>query len=512
MYVALDGGEQDLAGILGIALLLLRLDEGLQPGHCLLHHPGGFHHLGQEHLALAEQVADPVHAGHQGSFDHMQGTLRLQARGLGVLVDVFGDALDQGVRQALGHRPGAPLQILLLYGGAVPTVVVGNGQQPLGGVLAAIEDYIFHAVPQLLRQVVIDGQLAGVDDAHVHARLDGVVEENGVDGLAHRVVAAEGEGDIGNTAGDQGVGQGAPDIPGGVDEIQAVAVMLRHAGGHGEDGRVEDDVLRREAGLFREDLVGATADLHLALVAVRLALLVEGHDDGGGAVAVDQFGLLDEVLLPLLEGDGVDDALALQAFESGLQHLPLGGVDHHRHLGDVRLAADQVQETHHAGLGVQHGLVQVDVDDLGAVLHLLAGHTQGGLVLLLHDQPLEAGGAGDVGALAHVQEQALGADIAGLQSRQAALYWVLGDLAWWNLRYGVGNCLDEVRRGTTTATDDVEKTALSPLFDQPCHILWGVVVTRGGQRVGQAGIGVGGDESLGDIGELLHILTQLIGT
>ena len=40
---------------------------------------------------------------------------------------------------------------------------------------------------------VVDRELAGVDDAHVHAGLDGVVEEDRVHRLAHRLVAAERE-------------------------------------------------------------------------------------------------------------------------------------------------------------------------------------------------------------------------------------------------------------------------------------------------------------------------------
>jgi hypothetical protein len=46
-----------------------------QIGHRLLHHAGRLHHLRQEHLAGAEQVADDVHAGHQRAFDDMQRTL-----------------------------------------------------------------------------------------------------------------------------------------------------------------------------------------------------------------------------------------------------------------------------------------------------------------------------------------------------------------------------------------------------------------------------------------------------
>ena len=79
--VALDGGEQDLAGRLALRepkLLLLLLHERHEIGDRLLHHPRRLHHLRQEHLAGAEQIADHVHAGHQRAFDDVQ-----RARGLG---------------------------------------------------------------------------------------------------------------------------------------------------------------------------------------------------------------------------------------------------------------------------------------------------------------------------------------------------------------------------------------------------------------------------------------------
>src|SRR5206468_4499411 len=67
-------------------------------------------------------------------------------------------------------------------------------------------------------------------------------------------------------------------------------------------------------------------------------------------------------------------------------HLPFGAVDHDRHARDVRLAGDQVQETHHGCLAVEHGLIHVDVDDLSAVLHLLAGDGEGLLELAVQDE------------------------------------------------------------------------------------------------------------------------------
>src|SRR5205807_1773221 len=85
-----------------------------------------------------------------------------------------------------------------------------------------------------------------------------------------------------------------------------------------EHVRVEDDVLRREASLLGQQAVGALADLDLALHRSGLPELVEGHDDDPGAVAPRHPRLLEELFLALLEADRVDDALALDAPEPGL--------------------------------------------------------------------------------------------------------------------------------------------------------------------------------------------------
>ena len=83
-------------------------------------------------------------------------------------------------------------------------------------------------------------------------------------------------------------GQRCLDPARGLDEVDGVVVVLLDAGGHGQDVGIEDDVLRREADLLGQDAVGARADLDLALDGVGLALLVEGHDDHGRAVAADE--------------------------------------------------------------------------------------------------------------------------------------------------------------------------------------------------------------------------------
>jgi hypothetical protein len=371
------------------------------------------------------------------AFDHVQraatARLDLLVALFGVDRDEVGDAVHQRVAQAGFDRGG-------VLGGAAPgqlgAVVLGraldlfgDAQQALGrgqaGVFAvlehrlAVEHDVFDQLAQLGVQVVVHADHAGVDDAHVHARLDGVVQEHGVDGLAHRLVATEAERHVRDAARHLGARQVLLDPARGVDEVHGVVVVLFDAGGNGKDVRVEDDVFGREAHLVHEDAVGALADLGLALIGVGLTLFVKGHHHGGRAIALDQLGLVQEVLDAFFQRDRVDDALALDALQARFDHVPFGRVDHDGHARNFRLAGDQVQEAHHGGLAVQHGLVHVDVDDLGAVFHLLARHRESVLKAAFQDHARKGLRARHVGALAHVDEQRARADVHWLQAGQA---------------------------------------------------------------------------------------------
>ena len=122
---------------------------------------------------------------------------------LGVLDHVLVDAVDQRVLQPFAHRQFAPGQRRCRCPvRASALVLFGDLQQALGRVRAAVEHHVLDALAQFGIEVVVDRQRAGVDDAHVHAGLDRVVQEHRVDRLAHGVVAAERERHVGDAAGD----------------------------------------------------------------------------------------------------------------------------------------------------------------------------------------------------------------------------------------------------------------------------------------------------------------------
>src|SRR5690606_26367159 len=102
----------------------------------------------------------------------------------------------------------------------------------LGGVGAAVEDDILTGFAQFGLDGFVDDQLPGIDDAHIHAGLDGVIEEHRVHRFTHRFVAAERKAQVGYATGNVDVGQGSGDLSRRFDEIDTVIVVLVDTGGN----------------------------------------------------------------------------------------------------------------------------------------------------------------------------------------------------------------------------------------------------------------------------------------
>ena len=193
----------------------------------------------------------------------------------------------------------------------------------------------------------------------------------------------------------------------GLDEVDRVVVVLLDAGGDGEDVRVEDDVLGREADLLGQQPVGARADLDLALDGVGLAVLVEGHHHHGRAVAAHQRapGRRNSASPSFIEIE-LTMPLPCRHFRpaSITLNFELSTITGTRAMSGS--AAIRLRKRDHRLLGIEQALVHVDVDDLRAVLDLLARDDHRFVVAVFHDQLLELRRAGDVGALADVDEVA----------------------------------------------------------------------------------------------------------
>ena len=298
------------------------------------------------------------------------------------------------------------------------------------------------------------------------------------------------------------------DVFAGADKVLCIVIVFFDTGRHREDIRVKDNIFRREADLFGEDFVGATANLNFTFAGVGLTNLVESHHHHRGAVAANQFRMVDKGFDALFHRDGVNDAFSLNAFQALFNDFPLGGVNHDRHAGNVRLAGNQVKETHHRRFRVEHPLVHVDIDNLRAAFHLLTRNVQRFAVLLFFNQPLKFRRAGDVSSFTDVNEQAIVADIQRLQAGEAAGHRNFRQLTRRQARYRPAHGGDMLRGGTAAAANDIEETGFRPFANLRRHGVGVQIVFAEG--VGQAGVRVRGDVAFGNARQLLDVLPQLV--
>ena len=396
--------------------------------------------------------------------------------------------------QALVHRAFAPAQVLF----AADLFAFGGGrqiQQAVGAIGILVQDHIFHHGQQFGRDFLVHGQLPRIDNAHVQPGLDGVIQEDRMHGLAHGVVAAEAETEVADAAADQGPRHGFLDDAAGVDEVHGVVVVLGQTGGHGKNVGIKNHVFRWEAFFIDQNFPGALANGHATFVGIGLAFFVEGHDHRGGTIAHHQPGPAAEFLFAILEADGIDHTLALDALQPGLDDIPTGRIDHHRHARYFRIAGQHVQELAHGADRLEHGVVHVHVDDLSPTAHLLAAHFQGGLGFAFADQACKSLAAGHVGALAHVDEERVFIDVQRFEPGQESALAFFRHLARLDVLDGFGDSLDIGRRGAAATTDNIQQSSLGEFRKNRRHLVGRFVVTT--QFVGQARVGVGRNQGVG---------------
>ena len=204
-------------------------------------------------------------------------------------------------------------------------------EQALGRVGPPVEDHVLDPLQQVRVDVVVLRQGTRVDDRHVEAGADRVVQEHGVDRLADAVVAAERERHVGHAAADPRVRERRLEPARRLEERDRVAGVLLDARGDREDVGVEDDVVGREPGLLGEQRVARASGRRPGARPSRPGPASSNAiTTDGGAVPAAQPRLAQELVLALLERDRVDDAAALELLQPGLDHRPLGAVDHDR--------------------------------------------------------------------------------------------------------------------------------------------------------------------------------------
>ena len=128
----------------------------------------------QEHFARTKQIADHIHAVHQGVFNHLNRAFGGRTRFFGVRFDVGRNAFHQRMGDALLHGLFAPSQVFFLLAcDHVAFVALGQFNQMLGGIAAvfgrAHQHHVFDALAQFWLNLFVHFQRACVDNAHGQA-------------------------------------------------------------------------------------------------------------------------------------------------------------------------------------------------------------------------------------------------------------------------------------------------------------------------------------------------------
>ena len=270
---------------------------------------------------------------------------------------------------------------------------------------------------QLRVELLVHRELAGVDDRHVEAGLDRVIEEDRVHRLADARRRAERERQVRHAARDLRARQLRLDAAHRLDEVDRVgscssmpvpivrmfgSKMMSSGGNPTCSVRILYARLRdRRAGDRRVVAWPVSSNAITTTAAPNLRTIFAWRMNSASPSLSEI-----ELTTPLPCRHSRPASITENFDESTITGMRAMS-------GSAR---DQVQEPLHRGDAVEHALVHADVEDVRAALDLLARDRDGLVVLVVFDQAAEHGRAGDVRALADHDEVRLRRDRQRLEA------------------------------------------------------------------------------------------------
>ena len=200
--------------------------------------------------------------------------------------------------------------------------------------------------------------------------------------------------------------------------------MLLHTSGYGKHIGIEDYVERIHPDLLSKNTICTLRNFYSSLVGSGLSLFVEAHHHHGSTIAHDIASMTHKHVLTLLERYGVDDTLALHAFESCGDDIPLGGINHNRYARYFGFACHEIEECGHLLARIKQTVVHIDVDHLRSVLHLLACDGESLIIFLFLDKSEELARTSHIASLAHIDKSHFGSDVEQFQSTEPHCRWL----------------------------------------------------------------------------------------
>ena len=220
--------------------------------------------------------------------------------------------------------------------------------------------------------------------------------------------------------------------------------------------------------------------------------------------------MVEEDLLAFLERDRVDDALALDVLQPGLEHFPARAVDHDRQPRDLGLGCEQVEEARHRRCAVEQVGVHVHVEQVGATAHLVERDVDRGA-----KSPASISRRKRAEPVTFVRSPTTTNPVSGpISNGSRPLNRGRATRAgtWRGLKTvdGARDPLDVLGCRPAAATDDVDEAVLGERAQQTAGDVGGLVVEP--HRVRQTGVRVAGDVGRRDAREILQERAHLART
>ena len=481
MHISLHGRHQNLSGR-STSTLLLCFDMRLEDGNGSLHGSCRLHHLRQEHFALSEEFTYQVHTIHQRSFDDVHGMRILLQCLIYIRLQELGNTLLQGILQSFLHSLLTPLWSSRLR--SRRTACLGCSlcrislrldfgsqfDEIIGSTLSSVQYHILDKFELFFRYFIIIHSCLGIYDTKVHTHLLGMMQEYTMNRFADIRIATEREREVADSTTDMCSRQILMNPLGGTDEFHGIIIMLLHTRSDGKHIRVEDDIERIHSQFIYQEMIGTLGNLDTSLIGSGLPHFIEAHHHDGSTIAHHITCMREENFFTLLQGDGIHDTFTLTALQSGKNYIPLRGVYHHRHLGNLRFCRYHIEEVHHFCLGIQQSVVHIHVHHGCTICHLLAGNTDGFLITFLINQSQELPTTSYITAFAYVNEatgiyrQMNGIiHLQQVQTREPHILRLLHHLMRF-LSLGTSGIMgDEFRTGSTAAADDIDDALIDKL-------------------------------------------------
>mmetsp|Transcript_34718 Transcript_34718/g.51586 ORF Transcript_34718/g.51586 Transcript_34718/m.51586 type:complete len:318 (+) Transcript_34718:1780-2733(+) len=284
--------------------------------------------------------------------------------------------------------------------------------------------------------------------------------------------------------------------------------MLLHAGTDRQHVWVKDDIFRWKPNFVDKDIITPLADPDFVFFGRSLTFLVKRHHYNSCSVLLQQSGLLLEQLLPDLQRYRVYNTLALTPLQTSNNNFELGRIQHERNLRYLGFSNRNLYKLLHCCKTVKEPVVNVNVDNMSPIFHLLLRNIHGRAVISRHHELLEPHGSTDIAPFANIEErqpkvvcyvvynqvfQSRQPHLRSTNIRELTRFVILGHLP---------NRLDVRWCRSTTSSHHVQPPILEEHLVVLSHVFWGLVVPS--HRVRKTSVTVNMHETFHALRQTLH--------